>query len=56
MLTIQDNGIGFDWATAKNQSQGLQTMEQRVTEIGGSFAIQSNPKEGTLLTIQLPLA
>ena len=56
VLTIQDNGIGFDWATAKNQSQGLQTMEQRVTEIGGSFAIQSNPKEGTLITIQLPLA
>ncbi|MEN9336194.1 MAG: hypothetical protein RLZZ500_1181 [Bacteroidota bacterium] len=56
VLTIQDNGIGLDWEIAKTQSQGLQTMQQRVTEVGGTFVLDSEPNKGTLLTIKLPIA
>ncbi len=56
VLIIQDNGIGMDWEMAKNHSQGLQIMEQRVTEVDGTFAIDSKPNKGTLLTVKLPTA
>ena len=53
-LTIQDDGKGFD--TQLVRGLGLLGMEERVKHLGGTFHIQSQIGEGTLLTISLPLA
>ncbi|KFX29765.1 PAS domain-containing protein [Ralstonia solanacearum] len=55
LLTIQDNGIGFDtqplFADPVSQSGlGLIGMQQRVELNGGSFFIQSSVGDGTLVS------
>jgi signal transduction histidine kinase len=60
-LDIHDDGIGFDpelLSFSTDQSQGgfgLQTMRERVTQIGGQMIVESNPGEGTTLAFQIPV-
>ncbi len=55
ILTIEDNGMGFDPAELKNpESFGLRNMEQRARQLSGQFVIRSVPNEGTTLTVQIP--
>lgn len=51
-LTIQDNGRGFP--DKSQRGMGLLGMEERVSHLGGSFAVDSKPGEGTLLRVVLP--
>jgi signal transduction histidine kinase len=53
-LSVQDDGTGFD--ARRVRGLGLLGMEERVHHLGGSFAIDSQPGQGTLLKIDLPLA
>jgi signal transduction histidine kinase len=53
LLTIQDDGQGFEGRSERGL--GLLGMEERVTHLGGSFAVDSQAGHGTLLTIDLPL-
>jgi signal transduction histidine kinase len=39
---IKDNGKGFDEKKRKVASNGLKNMQRRMTDIGGSFHIQTN--------------
>ncbi|MEZ4659068.1 MAG: PAS domain S-box protein [Caldilineaceae bacterium] len=56
MLTIQDDGCGFDVEDASGQDHfGLNIMQERATQIGAALAIASAPGSGTNITIQLPL-
>lgn len=60
-LTVEDDGLGFDMATAdraktEGTSLGLLGMEERSRLIGGHLAIASSPGEGTCIHLQLPLA
>ncbi|GAB4374524.1 MAG: hypothetical protein Kow0075_00270 [Salibacteraceae bacterium] len=56
ILTIEDNGKGFDTATAHTQPGiGLDGMRNRVKSMGGDFDISSAPGRGTHLLINLPL-
>ena len=55
MLSVRDNGIGFDVETKKQTSYGLVTMQERVNELGGSIAIISAPGNGTRIDIRIPL-
>ncbi|SOE22390.1 Tetratricopeptide repeat-containing protein [Spirosomataceae bacterium TFI 002] len=52
-ITIKDNGEGFDKETIK-QGYGLRNMQERVSELGGQIAIDSN-KNGTEIKISVPL-
>jgi signal transduction histidine kinase len=54
-LVVQDNGRGFI-PTARYEGFGLVGMEERVESMRGQLAIHSAIKEGTTLTIILPLA
>ncbi len=54
LLTIQDNGIGFDTNTSK-KGIGLQNMQERVEELQGKLAISSELHKGTNIEIQVPL-
>ncbi len=56
ILTIHDNGIGFDSAGSFPGHLGLSSMRERATRIGGSFDIQSAPAQGTTLTATVPLS
>lgn len=53
-LVIQDNGQGFDAAHIKGL--GLLGIQERVARIGGISKIHSQPGEGTILSVELPLA
>jgi signal transduction histidine kinase len=52
-ITIQDDGIGFDDGQIRPFSNGLQNMQKRIREIGGTLSIRSGP--GTTLHLCVPL-
>ncbi|MFO7538002.1 MAG: GAF domain-containing sensor histidine kinase [Chloroflexota bacterium] len=55
VLTISDNGRGFD-LKAQDQAtgHGLANMRMRAEDLRGRFSIDTNPGQGTTLTIQFP--
>ena len=57
MLDVQDNGIGLDNALPPSNGggYGLTAMRQRVSQIGGSLTVESEPGEGTTVVVQLPI-
>jgi signal transduction histidine kinase len=55
ILTIQDNGQGFDPAEVKPSGIGLSSMNERVTIAGGTLKITSTSERGTILSAQFPL-
>jgi signal transduction histidine kinase len=55
MLTIVDNGVGFDVEAAWGKGLGLISMSERLEAIGGIFEINSNPGTGTRLNVKVPL-
>ncbi|MDX1408687.1 MAG: triple tyrosine motif-containing protein, partial [Saprospiraceae bacterium] len=52
-VAVRDDGIGFDPDDAVNGS-GLGSMRQRMTQIGGTFDVRSDP-DGTVVTLGCPL-
>ena len=59
-LTITDDGKGFDISCLNNKNGkkkrlGLLSIQQRLTNIGGSFNIESEKKKGTKVILQAPL-
>ncbi len=55
LVSITDNGRGFDPGTAREDGLGLLGMEERARLIGGQLRITSAPSEGTLVELRLPL-
>ena len=56
LLSIQDDGIGFDLAEAKvSPGLGLSSLAERVRLVGGELSIQSQPGGGTVITVKAPL-
>ena len=56
VLTISDDGVGFDVAAAAGTGLGLISMNERIDAVGGTFDIRSRRGRGTLLAIRVPLA
>ena len=54
ILTIVDNGVGFDVDAAGGKGVGLVSMVERLEAIGGSLDICSSPGAGTRLTATVP--
>ncbi|MGE0862330.1 MAG: two-component regulator propeller domain-containing protein [Vicinamibacterales bacterium] len=59
VLTISDNGIGFDTDAAlapgpRHQGFGLQGLTERARMLGGVCTLTSAPGAGTLVTVHLP--
>ena len=52
-LSIQDDGKGFH--AQQGKGMGLVGMQERVSHLGGSFAVDSAPGRGTVLMVTLPL-
>ncbi|MDH4206157.1 MAG: PAS domain S-box protein [Desulfobacteraceae bacterium] len=59
ILRIEDDGKGFNvkerlTAASKEKRMGLRSMEERVSLLNGKMKIQSRPKEGTKIFIEVP--
>lgn len=58
-VEIEDDGRGFDAANSRadmKRTFGLQGMEERVSLLGGTFHIESEPGSGTRISVFIPLA
>jgi signal transduction histidine kinase len=58
MLDIQDDGRGMEVDAASNNDQsgyGLAAMRERISQFNGSLFIESEPNEGTTLTVSIPI-
>jgi two-component system sensor histidine kinase UhpB len=56
LLTIQDDGIGFDQEKiAVKKTLGIVGMRERTAMMGGSYEISSTPGKGTTVIVHVPL-
>jgi two-component system, NarL family, sensor histidine kinase YdfH len=54
--SVEDDGIGFDLAEVKGNGRlGLETMEERITRLGGELAIKTFPGRGTKISFTVPV-
>jgi signal transduction histidine kinase/HAMP domain-containing protein len=55
-LEVNDDGIGFDPSTAREQGGlGLPGMEERAVGLGGRLAVNSRPGKGTSVKVEVDL-
>lgn len=52
LLTIEDDGIGFDQATEKS-GMGLQNIQSRIKMLNGTMHIDSGKDKGTVINIEI---
>ena len=56
LMQVIDNGRGFDRAASQDVlGHGLSNMEERARRIGGLLEVNTEPGEGTTLTVRIPL-
>ena len=53
-LEVCDNGKGFDATASFPGHLGLHSMQERMTNLGGEFLIESTPGQGTCIHVQVP--
>jgi signal transduction histidine kinase/ligand-binding sensor domain-containing protein len=56
-MTLEDNGVGFDYETVINRSSsgfGLANLRERVRLLGGTLKIEASPGKGTRLAVDIP--
>lgn len=54
MITVEDNGIGFQTNTNDDPHIALQNICARLKVVGGQLMISPNASKGTKVTITLP--
>jgi signal transduction histidine kinase len=56
-LMVEDDGMGFDKNELKNNLKGIgiQDVQARVKSLEGFFSLESNPGQGVLATVEIPL-
>lgn len=54
-VTVRDDGIGFDPATATGARLGLLGMQERARAVGGRLVVSAVPDDGTSVTLTVPL-
>jgi len=54
ILTVQDDGAGFDPDVSRTGHYGLTTMRERAQSTRGDLRVTSRPGEGTCITLTLP--
>ncbi|QHI70321.1 sensor histidine kinase [Tichowtungia aerotolerans] len=54
-LSVQDNGCGFD-PSQKSDGWGVDSMQKRAHELGGTMVLQSTPGNGTTVSLTIPLS
>jgi signal transduction histidine kinase len=52
ILTISDNGRGFDPQSVSEERLGLRIMRERAEEIGAVLTLESGPGQGTQIAVR----
>ncbi|MBN1105701.1 MAG: PAS domain S-box protein [Deltaproteobacteria bacterium] len=56
LLSVRDDGIGFDAGEVKNKpGLGLSSMRERVKLMQGELSIESRVEKGTVITVRVPV-
>ncbi|KIX22155.1 histidine kinase [Flavobacterium sp. 316] len=55
ILILEDDGKGFNIEQLKSSGIGLHNMKKRTEILNGNYLLESNPKTGTKLIIEIPL-
>jgi NarL family two-component system sensor histidine kinase YdfH len=55
LVTIQDDGQGFDASSIPSGHYGILGIKERVRLVNGSFEIQSENGKGTIIKIKIPI-
>ena len=55
VVVVRDNGRGFDPAAVRRGGHGLGNLSRRMTELGGSCQISSQPGQGCRIEFRIPL-
>jgi two-component system NarL family sensor kinase len=55
VLSIEDDGTGFDPKHRRGDGQGLRNLTERAAGLGGEMKIESVPDEGTTVRFLIPL-
>jgi signal transduction histidine kinase len=56
IISISDNGAGFDLATLPQRGRGLTNLRKRANRAGSTLRIASKPGQGTQVFLAVPLA
>jgi signal transduction histidine kinase len=56
-IMVEDNGVGFNpsQVTKTNAGMGISSIDKRVSHLGGSMTIESEPNKGTTVIIDIPI-
>ena len=55
LITLRDNGIGFNLATLRSEGMGLNNVSSRIKPYNGEVDIISQPGKGTKYEISIPM-
>lgn len=55
LLTVEDDGIGFDPERRAPSGRGLHNMEERARRLGGELTVASAAGHGTRIAVRLPV-
>jgi len=55
MVAVHDNGRGFDPAQPREERNGLANMAQRLTEVGGTCHVTTQPGQGCRVEFHIPV-
>ncbi|MBC7828284.1 MAG: PAS domain S-box protein [Chitinophagaceae bacterium] len=55
MISLRDNGIGFNMSTLRNHGMGLSNVRSRIRPYNGEVDIISQPGKGTRYEISIPM-
>jgi two-component system NarL family sensor kinase len=56
IVTIHDDGDGFELEELPRDGVGLESMSERSAEVGGTLTLTSRPGAGTVVRVWLPIA
>ena len=56
ILSVEDDGIGFDESKRKKKTLGLIGARERAEGIGGTYSISGKPGQGTRVQVVIPLS
>jgi signal transduction histidine kinase len=55
-ITVRDDGVGFDPGerVIRERRLGLTSMRERAESLGGTFTIETSPRSGTTVRVEVP--
>jgi len=56
VLTVADDGRGFDPSTIEIKSLGIQGMRERAEMLGGRLDLRTHPGDGTTIVVAFPIS